>query len=175
LPIKRDIEISGKIDGAFVIYHGQGTIISCTKAGTNFSVYQNVTVGRNKGKESKNGDIKPVIGNNVSIYPGAVVAGGIIIGDNVEIAANSVVLKDVPSNCLVVGNPAYIIKKDGKFGVYDTSGKELIPVKYDEIIPFEPYEFAVKRANKYGMYTNYKLSDRVFKSLEELKQNNCVK
>ena len=75
----------------------------------------------------------------------------------------------------IITSRTFIIKKDGKFGVYDTSGKELIPVKYDEIIPFEPYEFAVKRANKYGMYTNYKLSDRVFKSLEELKQNNCVK
>ena len=75
----------------------------------------------------------------------------------------------------IITSRTFIIRRNNKYGVYNTLGEELIPVKYDEIIPFKPYEFAVKRANKYGMYTNYKLSDRVFKSLEELKQNNCVK
>jgi len=75
----------------------------------------------------------------------------------------------------IITSRTFIIRRNNKYGVYNTLGEELIPVKYDEIIPFKPYEFAVKRANKYGMYTNYKLSDRVFNSLEELKQNNCVK
>lgn len=75
----------------------------------------------------------------------------------------------------IITSRTFIIRRNNKYGVYNTLGEELIPVEYDEIIPFKPYEFAVKRANKYGMYTNYKLSDRVFKSLEELKQNNCVK
>lgn len=72
------IEISGKIEGGFAVHHGQAAIIHCTSAGTNFSVYQNVTVGRNKNHFSPEGYDKPVIGDNVSIYPGAVVAGGYI-------------------------------------------------------------------------------------------------
>lgn len=44
---------------------------------------------------------------------GARVLGDIVIGDNVTIAPNTVVFKDVPSNCVVAGNPAIIIKKNG--------------------------------------------------------------
>lgn len=52
----------------------------------------------------------PTIGNNVSIYTNAVVAGNITIGDNVKIGAGAVVMKDIPSDCLVFGNPC-VIKK----------------------------------------------------------------
>lgn len=40
--------------------------------------------------------------------------GGITIGDNVNIGANCVLVKDVPSNCTVIGNPAIIVKQNGK-------------------------------------------------------------
>ena len=114
LPVKTPIEISGNIEGGFTVYHGHSSVIHCENAGKNFSVYQNVTVGRNKEHYSNSGAAKPVIGDNVSLYPGCVVAGGIVIGNNVEIAANSVVLNDVPDNCTVVGNPARIVRIGGK-------------------------------------------------------------
>ena len=53
-------------------------------------------------------------GDNVTIMPNSVVTGGITIGNNVTIGAGSVVLKSVPDNCLVVGNPARIIKLNGE-------------------------------------------------------------
>jgi serine O-acetyltransferase len=53
----------------------------------------------------------PKIGNHVYIGAGAVVLGPITIGDNVVIGANSVVVNNIPSNSLVVGAPAKIIKK----------------------------------------------------------------
>ena len=56
---------------------------------------------------------KPVIGNNVTINVNSVVVGDITIGNNVTIGAGSVVMKDIPANCVVVGNPAYILKQDG--------------------------------------------------------------
>ncbi|MDR2010191.1 MAG: serine O-acetyltransferase [Bacteroidales bacterium] len=56
---------------------------------------------------------KPTIGNNVKIYAGAKLIGGIKVGDNVKIGANAVVVKDVPDNCTVVGVPAYIVRRDG--------------------------------------------------------------
>ncbi len=72
-------------------------------------MWQNVTIG----KQWPGGE-KPVIGNNVFICTGAVVLGNITIGDNVVIGANAVVTKSVPDNCIVAGNPAVIIKREGK-------------------------------------------------------------
>lgn len=75
----------------------------------------------------------------------------------------------------IIISRTFVINRNNKYGVYNTLGEELIPVKYDEIIPFKPYEFAVRRANGYVMYSNGKLSAIHFKSLEELKQNILLK
>lgn len=91
---------SRKIGGGLRIFHGYSTIICCYSMGENCSVYQNVTIGR--GKMIEGIDV-PQIGNNVSIYAGAIVVGGIKIGDNVKIGAGTVVTTDVPANTTVVG------------------------------------------------------------------------
>ena len=101
------------IDGGLFIVHESGCVISTHRAGKNLTVFQGVTIG-DSGEKNKDGHKNPVIGDNVTIFANAVVAGGITIGDNVTIGAGSVVLKDVPDNCCVVGNPARIIKKDGE-------------------------------------------------------------
>jgi len=62
-----------------------------------------------KRKLQSKGEI--VIGNNVWIGDKATILGGVHIGDNVIVGANSVVTKDVPSNTMVAGMPAIIIKK----------------------------------------------------------------
>lgn len=67
--------------------------------------HQNCTIGYNHGG-------KPTIGDNVSVYARAVVAGDITIGNNVKIGANCVVLKDVPDNSVCYGNPATIVNKN---------------------------------------------------------------
>jgi serine O-acetyltransferase len=108
-PQKDDLEISGEIDGGLLIFHGHGTVISLKKAGQNLKVYQGVTIGKKEIRGGKE-DVQPTIGNNVTIYTGAIVIGGISIGDNVKIGAGTIVMKDIPSNSLVVGNPC-VIKK----------------------------------------------------------------
>lgn len=105
------IDIWGDIAGGFVIYHGVGDVIVCNKAGRNFNVYQNVTIGRNPKTKSGEGVDTPSFGDNVSVYANSVVIGNISIGDNVSIGAGAVVTKSVPDNCTVVGNPMRIIDK----------------------------------------------------------------
>lgn len=109
-PIK-SLEIDGDINSGLTIYHGHSCIISVNRAGKNLSVWQNVTIGRRPRKDNEID--KPTIGENVNIYTGAIVVGNISIGNNVSIGAGAVVLRDVPDNCVVVGNPARIVKRNG--------------------------------------------------------------
>lgn len=91
-----------------VIQHGFGTRIGCSKMGKDCQVWQGVTIGKiRSGLEEP----RPIIGNNVKIYANSLVLGGVTIGDNVIIGAASVVLKSVPANCTVVGSPARIVKQ----------------------------------------------------------------
>ena len=81
-----------------------------TEIGNNVLIYQGVTLG-GTGKET--GKRHPTIGNNVVIGCGAKVLGPVNIGDNAKIAANAVVLTDVPPDSTAVGAPAKIIKIKG--------------------------------------------------------------
>lgn len=55
-------------------------------------------------------DLQVTIGDNVWIGGGAIINPGVNIGDNVVIGSGSVVTKDIPSNCVAVGNPCKVIK-----------------------------------------------------------------
>lgn len=96
------------IGAGLYIQHGFCTIISAKSIGENCWINQQVSIGYTNATDT------PMIGNNVRITAGAKVFGSICIGDNSIVGANSVVVKDVPPNCTVVGVPAYIVKIDGK-------------------------------------------------------------
>lgn len=74
-----------------------------------FRIYPNVTLGAKVSNEKYS---YPIIGDNVLIGTGACILGNVRVGNNVKIGANSVVLTDIPDNCLAVGVPARIIKKE---------------------------------------------------------------
>lgn len=110
---KTGIEIHpGAVIGKnFFIDHGSGVVIGeTTEIGDNCTIYQGVTLG-GTGKET--GKRHPTLGNNVMVGAGARVLGPFKVGDNSKIAANAVVLSEVPPNCTAVGVPARIVRRDG--------------------------------------------------------------
>ena len=95
-------------DGLF-IDHGAGVVIGETaEIGNNVTLYHGVTLG---GTGKDEGKRHPTIGDNVLIGTGCKVLGPITIGNNSKVGAGAIVLKDVPDNCTVVGNPGRIVKK----------------------------------------------------------------
>jgi serine O-acetyltransferase len=83
---------------------------STTTIGNNCNLSQFVTIGSNDGQAA-------TIGNNVYIGPNVCIVENVHIGDNVTIGAGAIVVKDVPSNCTVAGNPARVIseKNSGRY------------------------------------------------------------
>lgn len=86
------------------IYHGDGVYLNCKSIGKNVTVYQSVIFGSNKGDNNI-----PTIQDNVTVYPGSVICGNIILQKGCTVGANSFVNKDVAEGCTVAGNPARIL------------------------------------------------------------------
>ena len=105
-----DISYAAKIGLKMRLPHPQCIVIGNATIGNNVTIYQNVTLGATWDKE-KNGQKFPIIGDDVRISAGAKIIGPVRIGNNAIIGANAVVIKDVPENCVAVGNPARVIKR----------------------------------------------------------------
>ena len=97
------IPYSTKIGEGLLMAHAYATVLNAESIGDNFSFIHCTTIG-------KKDDKRPVIGNNVSLGANVVIIGDVKVGNNVVIGAGSVVVKDIPDNSVVVGNPAKVIK-----------------------------------------------------------------
>jgi len=107
-----EIHPSAKIGAGFFIDHGMGVVIGETaEIGDYVTLFQGVTLG---GTGKERGKRHPTLGNHVVVGAGAKILGGINIGDNVKIGANSVVLKNVPPDSTVIGVPGRVIKSQGE-------------------------------------------------------------
>ncbi len=103
-----EIHPGAKIGKGVFIDHGIGVVIGETAiVGDNALIYQGVTLG-GTGKEM--GKRHPTLGENVVVGAGAKVLGNIQIGNSARIGAGSVVLRDIPSHCTVVGIPGRIVR-----------------------------------------------------------------
>lgn len=107
-----EIHPGAKIGKGLFIDHGMGVVIGETcEIGDNVTIYHGVTLG---GTGKDHGKRHPTIGNNVMISTGAKVLGPFKVGDNSRIAANAVVLKEIPEDSTVVGIPGKVVRIQGK-------------------------------------------------------------
>ena len=124
---KTGIEIhpGATIGEGLFIDHGNGVVIGeTTIIGNNVTLYQGVTLG---GTGKEHGKRHPTLEDNVMVSSGARVLGSFTVGENSKIGAGSVVLKEVPPNCTVVGVPGRIVKRDNVAIPKDTLDQVHLP------------------------------------------------
>ena len=146
-----EIHPGAQIGRGLLIDHGMGVVIGETaEVGDNCTIYQGVTLG---GTGKDKGKRHPTIGSNVLIGCGAKVLGPFTVGDNSKIAANAVVLTEVPPNSTCVGIPARVVKRNN----------EKVGANFDHIHMPDPVAQELCRIN-------IKL-DNIEKELENEKRN----
>ncbi|HAN43766.1 MAG TPA: serine O-acetyltransferase [Ruminococcaceae bacterium] len=107
-----EIHPGAKIGKGVFIDHGSGVVIGETaEVGDNCTIYQGVTLG-GTGKDT--GKRHPTLGDNVLVGAGARILGPFKVGSGAKIAANAVVLAEIPENATAVGVPARVVRLAGK-------------------------------------------------------------
>jgi serine O-acetyltransferase len=107
-----EIHPGARIGPGFFIDHGMGVVIGeTTEIGEDVTLYQGVTLG-GTGKET--GKRHPTVGDGVIVGTGARVLGPVAIGEGAKVGAGAIVIKDVPPNTTVVGNPGRPVVVDGR-------------------------------------------------------------
>jgi serine O-acetyltransferase len=107
-----EIHPAARLGPGLFIDHGMGVVIGETaEVGENVTLLQGVTLGGTSLKREKR---HPTLGNNVVVGAGAKIIGAFKIGDGSRIGAGSVVVREVPTNSVVVGVPGRVTYRDGQ-------------------------------------------------------------
>jgi serine O-acetyltransferase len=107
-----EIHPGATIGPGFFIDHGMGVVIGeTTEIGEDVTIYQGVTLG---GTGKHGGKRHPTVHDGVIVGAGASVLGPLDVGEGAKIGAGSIVVKDVPANTTVVGNPGKPVVIDGQ-------------------------------------------------------------
>lgn len=117
-----EIHPGAVIGHRFFIDHGMGVVIGETaEVGDDVMLYHGVTLG---GRSLQRVKRHPTVGSRVTIGAGARILGPVYIGDDVQIGANSVVVKDVPAGAIATGIPAVIRFPQGHEDPYEAMFKD---------------------------------------------------
>lgn len=174
-----EIHPGAQIGKGVFIDHGMGVVIGETAiVGDRCLIYQGVTLG-GTGKET--GKRHPTLGENVVVGGGAKVLGNIQIGNNVRIGAGSVVLRDVPSDCTVVGVPGRIVYRSGvkvdplAHGNLPDSEANVIRALIDRIELLEKEVNQLRKSNsRHDSLVAAVLSESGEQKLEDDLDNSCL-
>ena len=152
-----EIHPGAQIGRRLVIDHGMGIVIGETaEVGDDCLIYHGVTLG---GTGKDQGKRHPTIGNNVLISCGARVLGPFKVGDNSRIAANAVVLKEVPENATAVGVPARVVRIGGEKTDYTK--------RVDQVNIVDPLHKEMQALNSRIDFLEARLEEYTSKTLKE--------
>jgi serine O-acetyltransferase len=127
-----DIHPGATLGSGLFIDHATGVVIGETaEVGDDVTMYHGVTLG---GSGSDTGKRHPTVGDRVTIGAGAKVLGAIKIGDDSRIGANAVVVKEVPSNSVVIGVPGQVISRHGRGSADDSMMPDLVGVSLQSLL-----------------------------------------
>ena len=108
-----EVALRCRIGGGLYLPHTHGTVIGAVEIGRNASIYQGVTLGARDLGAAFSASHRPTIGDDVMLGAGAVVLGGVRVGNGAVVGANAVVISDVPEGCLAIGVPARVVPRAG--------------------------------------------------------------
>jgi serine O-acetyltransferase len=110
-----EISADAHIGPGLYVPHGGYIVVGAVRVGRNCNFYQGVTLGKSVDTLD-NPDFKPLLptlGDGVWVFPGAVIIGDVIVGDDAAVSANSLVVRDVPPGGVVMGVPARLVSRRG--------------------------------------------------------------
>ena len=108
-----DVTASCDIGPGIFFPHTSGIVIGASRIGSNVTIYQGVTLGARQLDMHFDPATRPIIGNDVILGSGAKILGGISVGDNAKVGANSVVVHSIEANRTVIGIPAKDVSAAG--------------------------------------------------------------
>lgn len=107
-----EIHPGASVGRRLFIDHGMGVVIGETaRIGDDCVLYHGVTLG---GRTTRREQRHPTLGDRVVVGAGAVVLGPIVLGSDVSVGANAVVVKDAPDGAVLVGIPARDLRALGR-------------------------------------------------------------
>lgn len=108
-----EIEYNARIGPGLMIAHPGGIVVGRgTRLGETVTLFQGVTLGARDWHPDRIKEF-PDVGDNVFLFAGSKILGGIRLGNNVVVSANTVVMADVPEGDLAIGNPAQFVSGKG--------------------------------------------------------------
>lgn len=108
-----DISYGVAIGPGLLLLHFGGIVLTAQSVGKNFTISHGTTVGMKLYDGKK---VFPKLGNDIYMAPGSKIIGDVEIGNNVAIGTNSVVLKSIADNSVVVGIPGKVVSQQGAGG-----------------------------------------------------------
>jgi serine O-acetyltransferase len=107
-----DVAYQAEIGPGLVLYHPTGVVVGpgC-RVGARAKIMQGATLGSDAVTAGDENAASPVLGDDVFIGPGAALFGDVEVGDRVQVGANSVVTSSFPSDVVIAGAPARVIRQ----------------------------------------------------------------
>ncbi len=127
-----EIHPGAELGPGLFIDHATGVVIGETaEVGEDVTIFHGVTLG---GTGRETGKRHPTVGDRVTIGAGAKVLGPIKVGDDSQIGANAVVVKEVPSSAVVIGVPGQIVSRRGPTSEDESNLPDLVGVSLKSLL-----------------------------------------